>query len=753
MRKNNHLIVILFGILIIIGLLYAHISLKYSGVERIGTSIIHNDLLSVNNTLSNNSNEEQNDEEEINLGDIKGCQDSYKKCFYGDEVDGKCQVTSTTPAQYGCLSQCNGPSSGNWNGKCCWGVTKPATETTTVIGTAAEICTNCQPGYYLSGGSCIECRAIGGLEINGEQSVVSANGILSRWCAQTKMNSPQCKSTASDCKNVTNKCGKSTITIGGESISIPVSGNWGSLISQGADGGKVTLDHEPGATTEAQADGKNGHEISDEICYGMIEKTSSDGTKYWECDSYRRRSECGIAPVVLYSYCCVDKQFIGVSSESSGVKWADHVHVNYNQTKNGKSGCAYYFGDNYTHATNPNGSEISQSKCSAPEIINRCTAAPTGLDPKQQETSSCEEEMEINLQEKEECSDNSTSINNSFYSINCNRTIKANFDYGDDEITTTARQLYKGQGFKFGIKLETVIECDKQFFGGSWTKSYLNLLNRIRTIDNTLVYYYENDMADAWVNYINGNSIKFKDNDVKSRVYALWNYLNDLKKIVETYNNHEADSYFNEKATLDFSYKVNGKTVSISSQNPNQSDFTKTIVSEGKYDILSSSTVNLDVEGRKIKGITYPKTMKKSTKNNPRIVKLEPKEMYITKTGTLTYVKNSNYSGGNKIYIDYYTDAPQIITLIAIKVTGYAGKLSEQEGKSIINNKCDITVKDSEIIYRPIDVSNPFINNTWTPGKNWVNSEFDFRNIIKANIWSTSGNYATYTSGKWNKTK
>ena len=43
-----------------------------------------------------------------------------------------------------------------------------------------------------------------------------------------------------------------------------------------------------------------------------------------------------------------------------------------------------------------------------------------------------------------------------------------------------------------------------------------------------------------------------------------------------------------------------------------------------------------------------------------------------------------------------------------------------------------------DIRYRSIDVSNPFINDKWQKGKNWVNDKYDFTQAIHANTWNVA---------------
>ncbi len=68
-----------------------------------------------------------------------------------------------------------------------------------------------------------------------------------------------------------------------------------------------------------------------------------------------------------------------------------------------------------------------------------------------------------------------------------------------------------------------------------------------------------------------------------------------------------------------------------------------------------------------------------------------------------------------------------------IKVSGLASNDSK-----VNNDKCTFRVVNIPLTYRPIDVSNPFINDSWEKGVNWVNKLYDFTRVIHADTWRES---------------
>ena len=722
MKKNNHLVLIILVLIVMVSLMYINISLKYDKSKEVinKSYIVHNSLVEANNTIDTDTNTE-----EINLGDYQ-CE-TEKVCDAGQSLmDGVCKA----PEQYydrSChsgvpKSSCRGSWSGgggSYNlGTCC---TTEGPKTRWVEkGAPRVICKACKSDYVLEGTTCVKCKVVK-ISAENNEKLVSPN---SQWCAIAEYNNSKCSGTKKSCTTPESACGKSTITIGGKSVSVSVAGNWEkkpagvypkyfkSSTREDADSGRFN-------------DGTPAMEHGDCI----VVYDAKDGYKN-VCVNVETRGKCGSTAIKSYNYCCVDNEYIGVSDN---VIWAEYKLKENTSTFNA---CEYYYGKGYTYVN------ATQAQCHKPTpVAERCQYSSTGLKKAEENTNSCEEAKEISISEGEKCSDSDPS--KSFYTIKCDRTAKTNFDYGDDNDTSTVREIYKGQGFKFGIKVESTIECRGEFSGSKWINVYNLLKGKLDAVDPNLINYCNNYDYNGWDNYIK-NVLKPKKESAKSELYKLWRIIEELKDIVDNYNKYEPNVEYNEEATLDFTYKVGGKVVRLSTQSPNQSVFERSILSEGTYASKYENVVNLGV-----KGVTNPKNYLRSSKSNPRIVKLTPKNVYINTntTNIQTDAKNA-ISGGNKIYIDYATDTPQTITPINITVTGLAGNNS-----TINNNQCTLKVRDMEIIYRPIDVSNPFINNTWTPGKNWLNSQFDFRNIIHSNIWSTSDYYAKYTNGTWNKLK
>ena len=63
--------------------------------------------------------------------------------------------------------------------------------------------------------------------------------------------------------------------------------------------------------------------------------------------------------------------------------------------------------------------------------------------------------------------------------------------------------------------------------------------------------------------------------------------------------------------------------------------------------------------------------------------------------------------------------------------------------------KCNLQVVNNELIYRHVDLNDPFIKNSGHKiGQNWLNSRYDFTKILKPNVWTKDSMYNTVTLTK-----
>lgn len=339
-------------------------------------------------------------------------------------------------------------------------------------------------------------------------------------------------------------------------------------------------------------------------------------------------------------------------------------------------------------------SVTKESDCKVEKVPEYCNPSNKVCSKEEIKANSCEGNLNISPYE-----DGLSCTGKPFYTINCRNTPTVRFDNGDDDKSGEIIGLYPGQGFKYGITITMERSCTATFNKDNWKNPYDVISKKITQA--------KSDLTKA------SSSEKIA---IESKIKWLENIQNDLKNAVTTYNNYNPSTSYNESGKIVIEYKT-----SKEKSKHDEVTFETKILQEGSGKRSNNSEVNLGISG-----ITNPHNYTWSNTDNPRKVKLSLPKAYIDeKTGK---VETAGLDGGNKLYLDYDTIPGTYAMTITLSGIGC--------NSDIINDKCSVKVDDLEIIYRPIDVSNPFINNKWTPGTNWVNSQFDFRNIIHSDIWS-----------------
>ena len=437
-----------------------------------------------------------------------------------------------------------------------------------------------------------------------------------------------------------------------------------------------------------------------------------DGTKI--CSVYARTCGSG-GGQTLYNYCCVDNGTLNMSNKAE-------YYENQIEKK-----CP----NNYTLLDN-----VKKENCKIiNEEVGSCNLSNIPSPTQTASANVCEDTVNITVDEGKKCTIASTTEKTSFYEITCAKNVTTYFDYGNDGDASTIRTLHKGEGFAFGVSIDTTVNCTYTFIDENFKKAYNSVINRIKKIDSNLVKYVERNNKSEWENYIKNNILNKNDINTASELNSLWNIIVELRSVVNDYNGYEPSSKYNEKAEISIKTKENGKDVVT------KYGLISKVKEKGTYTKSNVSTKNLNIPL-----VSNPKSyiLKSST---PRKVVLIPKRSCIDENGKVKTIDgdkcpDKTLDGGNKIYINYSTDITNSKTTypITIKVEGLGSNNSE-----INNNKCTLKVEESEYIYRPIDVSNPFISSSWEKGKNWVNEKYDFTKVIHANTWSDNTNRKVVT--------
>ena len=464
--------------------------------------------------------------------------------------------------------------------------------------------------------------------------------------------------------------------------------------------------------------------------YGSGKEALSDSNgNYYHYDEVKSRSCNKPKPIKTYDYCCVDNELPGLSQTVFSVTRARSQNCNYYAGIKGKPIAAYTL-----LLASPDGN-FNMSKCQAPPPIpGTCKPSPIIVDNNQQKNATtCETTMTLSTSDGEQCTNNDNNSNKSFYRIKCNTDVKTKFEYADDDDTNSSRSLLRGQGFDYGIYVDSKVTCEYTFYDDVWLNVYNNFIQKIKLIDDNLELYARNNDSTGWENYIRNNwKNKLKDTNVRT-LYELWNIIERLKEIVEYYNKYTPNNNYNESANIKMETKENGTPVNI------EENFDMTVLSQGVF-----SEHDVVVKNLGIKNLKNPKNYILTHGNNPRKIKLTPKKKCVdTYDGKIlspneetAECKEKSLDGGNKIYTSLNTDAGTYGMSLVVK--GLGAVQSERSSIVITNSECDVDVAKVDIKYRSIDVGNPFINDKWERGENWVNDKYDFTKAIHANTWNVA---------------
>ena len=452
----------------------------------------------------------------------------------------------------------------------------------------------------------------------------------------------------------------------------------------------------PTTPEEADLAGKSYYADDTDSCV-----QNANGTQ--NCQVYVR-SNCG----TRYNYCCVNNGSLLTSS--------DAIYKSGSPSKTCPT--------NYTLLEN-----VKKEDCVIKNDLGSCDTTTVSSPKKKLEANVCEDTVNMSVDENKQCTNVVNNEKNSFYEISCIKSVTTNFDYGNDGVKNTARKLNKGEGFAFGVNIGTTVYCKYTFYDTVWKTAYNNVIKRIRDINSNLVQYVEKNNKDGWKNYIEKNILNKNGIYSASELYRLWDIVVQLRGVVDAYNKYTPSDDYKEQGRITVKTKENGNEVT------NKHELLQII-----NDVGTTKKINVSLKKLNVPLVTNPSSYI-LTSSSPRSITLIPKRVCINKTtGEVKTVDESNrcpantVDGGNKIYISYNTDVTDDKKYtISVEVDGLGTNNSE-----VRDDRCDLGVSENTYIYRPIDVGNPFINSSWERGKNWVNDKFDFTKVIHATTWSES---------------
>ena len=760
--NNKMLLLCVFVVTLIISI--------YSNIFNLNSVVFDNDYVSY----------------EINLGDLNGCVESEIQYYY-EKSSESFSCKSNLPKQTCSDSKCPNANA-NSNSSCIYNSVSTASgcgmtgTTYTCTKKSNVICKKCSKNYYLNDSkTCTSCGS-GKYSEEGSNSKTDCKEYPSSCCVKESNGTSNYYSDKSACsqaiiagKTVTEgECPSHTLTSietssastiyldkgGSSSVSFSANGNnlsWSISPTKGVNpssgNGKVFTSSFSGidsgtgntcSTTKYKitvSDGKRSINKELSVCvyckawssisqleYSTPQNTNkiAAGCRYCEGETIKNGKYVYNA---CYNRCCkspTPPQYACYKEETvqgNIYHWTNSPESLWTKTERSEAQCVNCYGNGKylslsSHACVQGNSSLlcpnvfpnvtNMDECQIIQEPTACKPLDISIPKIEKETEICEDEIEVSYDSGKSCGDNG------FYKIDCKTISNTKYNYDNDsDILINTNNLFAGQGFSFDIGVETKKECVATFNNSIWTSAYNSLNKKIIQVKNDCGGKIETCSVDSLISEYN----------------RLLTILDELINVIKSYNEYNPEIDYNESTNLSImGYKVNGEYKNKSN------NFITHVISKGIGTYTSRNIIDLGIVG-----VSNPYNYVWTNASNPRIVKMIPQVTFIDSfTGEES---NSGLDGGNKIYIDYNTNVGEYD--LYIKSLGIAGP-----NNTITNDKCKINVNNVKLTYRPIDITNPFINDSWKKGVNWINDDFDFTSTIKKNTWEGNSLYSIYLTSK-----
>ena len=265
--------------------------------------------------------------------------------------------------------------------------------------------------------------------------------------------------------------------------------------------------------------------------------------------------------------------------------------------------------------------------------------------------------------------------------------------------------IKSGIGFPTTIDINANLKCTYVFKNNVFNKDYNDILNSL------------------------------KNAKTPEEIASLTVKKNRLDEIKENYQNITADLY---------TYKTNFTNQSASMEILyNDGSRSSTTFINDTLNVGDPKCTDTTLDGNSVKTciVEFSKSMKL------------PNTCLDMKTGNQASCTSDNnqLNGGNNYYVDTNKASGKII--INIKNSGYRENYNfKLDDTKDGDPACSFTNTNNKIIFRQIDIQDPFLKTTDPSrliGKNYQNSKFDFINIIQGNIWDLIPEYE-YSMSKVN---
>ena len=393
-----------------------------------------------------------------------------------------------------------------------------------------------------------------------------------------------------------------------------------------------------------------------------------------------------------------------------------------------------------------------------------------------EETEKCEEERSIFYEDGKKCL---SSTDDAFYEIKCVDKIANLFDLNKDNIEADILDIKQGQSFGYEIKSTSSKLCYAKFNTEVWKRAYDSVQAKFEALEHESKRVSEAEKAAANQWYITVQSKIFgqineylywqptiKKEPVAKVSLKLGSALQPLnnpkgnspannivilgidaeKNVAEVYDKKAtsdgdiASVYRQYKEEMEKDYKGNQIFVKNSAGSREALDIASKFgivvngvetqpsfnvnLNSGRY--VSDSMPSPAIDLSSVKNFLWFTSTKGETVLIPPEVSLDLVNGAIVGNGITPRLQQSGY---NRIYTDTQIEKNNTYDLY-VNLEKLGNNNSE-----VKNEKCKLRVLGRDFIYRVIEESNPFINNTRQKGYNWYRvdsngTEYNFTSII-----------------------
>ncbi len=335
----------------------------------------------------------------------------------------------------------------------------------------------------------------------------------------------------------------------------------------------------------------------------------------------------------------------------------------------------------------------------------KCSTTYPGKDEKE---ASCNSTSEFTGSYVKKCGiKNGDSIGDEFYRIDCKETMKTGFNGPIlNDSSKPNSFMYPGTAFKFNYIAKTKIECEGKWHQDFYTK------------------------AESYVkDYIDKKKFKsFHQEDSGFFDSALAG----VQNVKESYRNWTLN-YFNSSFSKETGV-IKDQQPTVKGTSKDEKEFTLEMADGSKTKVSSCG----NEPNGKNENFTYKVAY---------TIKMQMPVVYYSDSQKPQYttVATSGYTSIGRVFpisdIKEYAKRTDYKYNVTISNLGLGHKWVNKE-------TCALGVKEKEIVFRSINLNDPFIqalDSNHEIGENWKNSKYDFTGIIDKNTWSNPSQFNTVT--------